>query len=263
MLSTCHRVPRVGAALLLAAVLCGCSDHVRRRFALTAVQNLPAATAILAGTSLRLELTRLEPLKSSHELVAWGRRLTGWLPLGAVSATVPTNFALPPELGSWSELEELVVSEESRGRWASAPGAAVAFRGRLGGALSLGSYGQLQSQTLAEVTAEVDIEDGRLRVTPKHLSAAVAPFRHGLLLLRTGGEHDHAAGTPRLVGTLKADGATEVTIEELVATYQEVAVTLELVNGVEQAATGSVFLKGQVPAAAGATSAPAGEGHSH
>lgn len=218
-------LPLVFAAVLAA----GCAEApVLRAIPLTLQDTLPGMDTVVLADGLRFVSHDLE---HPHEgaLFAWARDAQGLRPLGALDEVTTLSLADP------RALEELLVTHELTAA-PTAPSSSLIFRGRPGEALALGGFGGPSRATLqlAQVTAQA--EDRHLQ-----LSAAALPFLGAGLHYALWVAHQGEA--PVLLGKLGSTGRDEFEAPELVASFAEVRLTLELDAG-DEAAPGAALMTG-------------------
>lgn len=242
------------ALVLVPCFVLACSEGpVRRTVPLVAEDGLPVALSVVVGDSARLEISRLEALKTGHSLYAWARSGSAWTGVGEVSVGV-TTFTGP----AWASVEELLVTVEGE-TVASTPSAAVVFRGRLGEPLAFGGPGGPSLQALGKATVKAEISDLTMTTHLEGLPVLGAGAYYGVWV---GGAPmpDMPGMEPEktYLGRLGADDS-ELTGDELLAAHEQVQLTIELEDGVDT--QGSVVMRGKMLGNPGA--APAAEAPTH
>lgn len=292
------RLLAIASAIVLALPGLGCDSHVLRKADLAFEDGLPQALTTVTGTSLRLTITHLEHPETGYLLTAWAHTPEGasaWVELGEVDPGEEATFDAQALGFDWAEVTEVVVSEEVEGAAPTEPSSTVCFHGEPGGALEFGGPDGPADEDFHHATATMSIEDMSLEIHYEGLPALSPGFHYGAWLLPEDADHHHAeltASTPAGRGQslqLAADGGVEPVPEEhmedhvdagpldmsghhmfqgdeLLATFHEVVITVELDHGHDEPALDTVVMRAEIPtavaAAGGGEAAPPAE-HSH
>lgn len=252
--------------LALSALLPACAEEpVRRRVQLTAEDGWPRVQTSFLDNSLRVEVTRMEPLGAGTAMNAWlhlhdGRVVRG----GVVSAGAP-SFLDGTALGvDWAQVHEVVITEESAGQTPAAPSIQVLFRGAPGATLAAAVEGSITG-----LTATADLADGTLTLSAPSLPLLGSRMFYGIWLIGSHAPGDAGAG-PTFVGRSYVRGTVSFGNLGATALRHEVAVTVESESGADSPTLSAVILRGVVPTSAAAPtstgSAPAEpetSGHVH
>lgn len=238
-------------ALLSALACCGPESPVRRVVTLKAEDGLPTASTALIGSSLRVELHRLEALEPGRRYFLWARLGDAWTPAGELTSNSTLLMGQP-----WEQVEELLVSDEGD-VLASAPAPLVLFRGPVGGALEFNgpSLAELKAARLTTI-----LENHQLTPQVQSLPELSGAMYYGVWLHGAAAHDEEPERT--FLGWLNDYGGA-LTSEELLALHAEVVITLELEHGVTE--EGSVLFRGLVldPTATPAATTEAPASHQH
>ncbi|MBI5494151.1 MAG: hypothetical protein HY904_03935 [Deltaproteobacteria bacterium] len=265
-------MPRFLPALVL--LLAACDDGTVNRHVTLEHQAgaLPRCTSTVVGDALHLSVDRMEPLKPDRGLVAFAVHHDAWNWLGAVEPGSPATFRGQPISVTWTDVTQLVISEELLTDTPTQPGSMVHFRGRPGEMLGIGAEGELTEEAVAGASAHATTVDDTVELTYALLPApgpgrffAAWLFPDGTTAATGtpgGGGHTHGLTLvqPLLLGRIGTSATELFTIDGAVTGYHQLAITLELENGVAAAALTNIVFTGTLPTeAAGGTAAAAHE----
>jgi hypothetical protein len=243
--------------LVAVALAAGCDDVVYRRVTLAFEDGLPTCESLVVGGAVILTTNGLERLDDGNVMTAWGLADGAWLRLGPVLLGRSTAYD-EDDLGvPVDSIEELLVTEEEDAGEPDEPSETVVFRGRPGTALAFGGYAGPTVADFVDCTATAELRNAVMSLTYAGLAEPVDGTSYAVWLLPAAdATADQAIPMGELEGT---SGTSEATGIGLLAINAQVVVTLELVDGVDEAALDSVVLRGDVPSA----SSGGGGGHAH
>ena len=227
----------------LSALLPACGEEpVRRHVQLTAEDGWPRAETRYLNNSLRVEVTHMEPLSPSAAMNVWLHLHDGRVLRAGVAVVATPTFIDGTAIGvDWTEVHEVVITEESAASTPTAPSIQVLFRGEAGATLAAAVEGSTTG-----LTAIADLADGTLTLTAPTLPLMGPRMFYGIWLIGSHAPGD--AGTePTFVGRTYVRGTVSFANLGATALRHEVAVTVESESGPDTPTLSAVILRGVVP----------------
>lgn len=227
----------------LSALLLACEEvPVQRHVQLTAEDGWPRAETSYANNALRVEVTRMEPLRATSAMTAWLHLHDGSARRAGVVASGAPTFFDGTALGvDWTQVHEVVITEESAAETPTTPSTSVLFEGAPGGTLLAAVEGSVSG-----LTATAVLSDGTLTVTAPTLPLMGSRMYYGVWLVGSRAPGD--AGTePTLAGRMFGRGTVAFANLGVTALRREVVLTVEFESGPDTASLSTVVLRGVVP----------------
>jgi len=238
------RLPRVLLAASAGLVLLAACEAtpITRRVKLSAAPVLPSGASSLVGNSLRATAAGLEPLKESMRYVVWAVGAEATNSLGSLDGGTSLSATVDPV--RMAAVRELRVTEEDVGSGPpTSPSTALRLIGSMGGTLA---YVPVSAASLAAAGGEARADDTMLMVTTSLPTLEKGlEYRVWTRFPSSAGVDSHAlSGDPWAseasalspsgmvaLGTLDGTGMLMADFPYLLATMQEVIVTVQSAGG--------------------------------
>ncbi len=231
----------------LSAVL-GCQvGPIMRTFTLAAQVALPSGRSEVIGQSLRVQAEGLEPLAPSSRYVAWAQTSAGATALGVLRPGEPLAVPFEGALADPAGIQSIQVTEEQAGELPAAPSALLRLRGDGIGGLAYVPV----SSAAATWSGQVTTRDNKLDLHTSNLPPLGEGLKYGVWVRFAQShecEQEGGEGVPAFVslGALDSSGALDAAYPYLLATIQEMAITVQSDRGDSAAISPVRLLQGAI-----------------